>query len=169
MARAMARSTVAKDFTEVDSKLNELMSVNEITSDEILQFDIKPFGASKFLITLLYWGTYALSTVLGLKNKILYGVGSIKKPLLGLVPTLRKGLSRPKNALLGLLPISKRGMGPWKVTLAGLAVILKASKQLWGGFPLCGLLSVAKKGFSKKAITPPVGFLSDVDYVLTHP
>ena len=175
MPIAMSKSIVAHDHAEVDTKIDQLMRDQNITSDEILQLGMVHFGANKFLITLLYWGTWMVSAAMQFGTKINFALSRTPvKPLLGLLSTItdiegwKKTLS---SSLLGLAtPIINRGTGYSKATVSGFAAVIKASKQLWGGFVSEGLKVFMGRIFSLGSLqNSPMGFVSGVGYTLTHP
>ncbi len=190
MTVAISKTIVADDHTEVDTKLDQLMRENEITSDEILQFGIVPFGAQKFLITLLYWGTYLQRAFLNLASStVKYGVGSTKKPLLGLLSKRGFGLKRAIKTSLGLLSVVfSRGFGTAIETGNGLLSIV-GDIEGWGrdlvsaqGFLSIvnmgkGVIVSAAEGFVASTIAyihvygehPNLGFAVDMSWIWTHP
>ena len=118
------KSTIAHDQTEVDTKFRDLMFAWNITADEIKEFEVTPFGACQFLITVLFSGPYVLLSRLGLvstrarllkmtrTNKPLFGLHAhvarllrmtrTNRPLLGLHSHFERWISYSRSAIISM-------------------------------------------------------------------
>jgi len=102
---SLVKTIVADDQTEVDDKLHDLMAAWEITNSEVTELEITPFGACKFLITLLFSGPFVKRISIGLSaiRGNIQIIKAPKKPLLGLALIINKDISRGFSTAAGLL------------------------------------------------------------------
>lgn len=155
MSFLSAIQTVAKNYDEVSTKINQLISDNGIVNaSDIEDLEITPFGAGMFLCTLLFnqflrWATYI--TPMGLKVDALtkYSTKRPLSPKIGLIVLsltkkylVRRVITTPMglksfSPLKGLKRLAKLGVKPsygsWsrgklKGTLLGAKIIGKTVK-----------------------------------------
>lgn len=110
MARNHVRTTVANDYTEVESKIQLLLQTWEISSDELVDLEITHFGDQKFLIVIVYTGTYIVFSKIGLVSYIIQAIAKApKKALLGLSSSIKFGMTRIIKAGLGMISAIDKG------------------------------------------------------------
>jgi hypothetical protein len=122
---------VADDYTQIESKISEVISAYDITSTELKFFKISPFGSNKSLLVFIYAGPYEyIRTVsLGLLSKVLYGISKMSSSSIGLVSSI----SNPDGGT------SAKTINRFLSVLKGLVSNVAWYKQLNNVRPLVGL------------------------------
>ena len=140
--------TVAKNYDEVSTKINQLIAENGILdANDIEDLEIVPFGAGMFLCTLLFnqflrWIKYV--TPMGLKVDAVtkYSTRRPILPILGLVIVSLK--EKYKVIRIITTPIGLKVFSPLKGVKRIAKLGLKASYGRWGRGKLKGTLLGAK-------------------------
>ena len=110
---AQVITAIADDQVSVGSTIEDLMASREVTYDEIVKFSVTPFGAVKFLITLLYTGTYYWMAGLGIKlvrNKAISKAPRVVAIALAIIKTISV-VKTPKILLVALKIIQEKTSG----------------------------------------------------------
>ena len=105
---SQVKTIIADDQTEVDDKLHDLMAAWEVTNSEVTELEITPFGACKFLITLLFSGPFVKKALLGLLSDLgrALAMNRVYDATEGLTLSIGNTVSytRVGSPMLGLLP-----------------------------------------------------------------
>ena len=110
MAIIQVQSVIAESYDAIKAQLDSIMHVWEVDSADLLDHKITPYGAGRFIITILYTGGYLWHLSYGLKaSSIRKDIEKAAKlPLAGLALDLLVilGIRRSLTALTGLLASS---------------------------------------------------------------
>ena len=123
---------VANSQSDVVTKTNALVAEYNIQTTEVVDFKVTPFGAQKFLLTLLFkspFKTYRNAS-LGLNPVFKAYLSKIRKvSLAGLKPLFQNQIGKNPKPLFGLKPILRRKIGYREAPLLGLKAFIRLSRN----------------------------------------
>lgn len=175
MATPIIAQTIAKDQSEVESKLQGLMNTWNIDQGSIIDFEVIPFGANQFLIVVAYYGLYTLWAWLGLVSSIARAINmnralSATKGLASAVGRV-VDFTRAGSAPVGLVSGIARACTFERALSTAIGLISAAYQWSWDEKISPAGLSVSF-GYQvdyARGLSPAAGLVCDIGYVYTHP
>ena len=178
MVRPLVKQTIARDQTEVASKLDDLLNQNAIDRDTIIDVEVERFGANQFLILAVYYGSYILWALDGLASTVVrkLGIGRGFSATGGLTSVVARlfGALRGLSASLGLSSAAIARTCTFERTLSvafGLVSKAISSRKLESEFVAAGLITSLGRevGWLSPSQSTKLGLTCDVSYTYYKP